>query len=88
MVRPSRRSHTLRKIFKRIPSGISKIFYKKRKNSKLLCTECKKELHGISPKIQSKLRNTTKSKKRPERKYGGVLCPACTKRKIINETRK
>ena len=87
MPRPSRRSRSLRRVHIRVPSGVSKLFYKKRKPQKAKCGECGAVLQGVARERPTKMQNITKSQKRPERKYGGVLCPSCTKRKIIAETR-
>jgi large subunit ribosomal protein L34e len=82
------KSRSLRRVFKRVPSGISKVFYLKRKPSKSKCSNCSIVLQGMAPSITSKLRNSTKSSKRPQRKFGGNLCSKCTKQRIIQEARK
>ncbi|MBI4159390.1 50S ribosomal protein L34e [Candidatus Woesearchaeota archaeon] len=87
MPRPSRRSRSLRRVHIRIPSGISKLVYKKGKPKKALCGKCGAVLHGMMRERPTKMQNLPKSQKRPERKYGGVLCPSCTKRKIISDVR-
>jgi len=88
MPRPSRRSRSLRRVHIRIPSGISKLVYKKRKPRKAVCGECEAVLQGVPRERPTKMMNLSKSQKRPERKYGGVLCPSCTKRKIIANVRR
>jgi large subunit ribosomal protein L34e len=62
--------------------------YKRRKPDKAICAECGKILAGVPRELPSKMRNLPKTKKRPERPYGGVLCSACTRRKIIAKARK
>jgi large subunit ribosomal protein L34e len=62
--------------------------YKKRKPDKAICAECGKVLAGVPRALPSKMRDLPKTKKRPERPYGGVLCAACTRRRIIAKARK
>ncbi len=84
MVRPALRSSTLRKIKKRIPGGALITHYFKRKPSPAKCGMCGKPLHGVPRERPSKMRNLPKTKKRPERPYGGVLCSSCM-RKVLKE---
>ena len=88
MPRPNKRSRTLRRIFVRVPSGVSKLVYKARKTARIKCADCKTVLHGISALSVSKLRNTTNSQKKVERKYGGNLCHKCARKRIIQRVRK
>ncbi|MFH1209588.1 MAG: 50S ribosomal protein L34e [archaeon] len=83
-----KRSRKLRRVFVRTPKGISKMVYKRRNPSKVLCSICRKPLHGIKRLIPSKLRKLTKSRRRPERIYSGNICSSCTKRILIKKTRK
>lgn len=87
MARPSQKSRTFRRVFVRVPSGISKLTYRKRKPSKAVCSNCGKQLHGISKGRPYQVNRQTKSKKRPERVFGGVLCSRCSKREIVNRVR-
>ena len=82
MVSGKHKSRTLRRVYVRIPSGNSKLHYRKRNMSKVKCGNCRKELHGIPRGKKSKFKNLSKTQKRPERPYGGVLCSACTRKKL------
>ena len=84
----NKRSRKLRRIHVRTPKGISKLVYKRKKPSQPKCFMCKRPLHGIKRLIPSKIRKLSKSKRRPERIFGGVLCSSCTKRILINKIRK
>ncbi len=84
----SQKSGTLRKVFKKTPGGVVKIHYKKRKPKVHKCAECGIELKGIPRLRPTEMRNLAKSKKRPQRPYGGYLCSACTKRRLVQETRR
>jgi len=46
---------------------------------KARCTECQKELHGIPREW-----TLSKTQRRPERPFGGVLCSGCTRKRIVN----
>lgn len=88
MARPNRRSRTFRRVFRRTPGGNTVLQYKKRKPSKAVCCQCGKVLSGVPRERPHKMHNLPKTKKRPERPYGGMLCSACTRRKIIAQARK
>jgi large subunit ribosomal protein L34e len=87
MVRPSLRSTSLRKIRKKIPGGASIIHFFRKRPGGAVCAECGKPLHGVSREISSKIRKLSKSKKRPERPYGGKLCSECSRKKIKEKVR-
>lgn len=82
------KSRRLRRVFRRVPGGKSRLIYKKRKPSKAQCAVCGMALKGVPRERVPIMRNLPKTKKRPERPYGGVLCSACMRRKIILSSRK
>ena len=79
------KSRTLRRIFVRTVSGNVTKHFRKRKINKSSCGDCGSTLKGVPHAIQSKLKNLPKTKKRPERPYGGVLCSLCMRKKIIKQ---
>jgi large subunit ribosomal protein L34e len=79
------RSRTLRRIHKRTPGGRTVLRYKKRAPGKAVCAVCGAELHGIPRTKPSKIRHTPKTKKRPERPYGGYLCSRCMRVKVKSQ---
>lgn len=79
----SRKSGTLRKVFKKTPGGRNKISYEKRKPQVAKCADCGKGLIGIPRLRPKKMQKLAKTEKRPERPYGGYYCSACARRKII-----
>jgi large subunit ribosomal protein L34e len=83
MVSGKHKSKHFRKVFVKTPGEKTKVQYKQRKPKKLTCKICKKPLHGIPNLIKSKFKNLPKTKKRPQRPYGGVLCSSCAKKQII-----
>ena len=88
MVKPGQRSRTLRRVFRRTPGGKTVLHFMKRKPSKAKCGKCGRLLAGVPRERPYKMMRLSKTKKRPERPYGGVLCSACTRQKIVSEARK
>jgi len=78
------KSRTFRRVFKKLPGGSVKIHYEKRMPSKQKCGSCGKVLMGVLRARPYKMRTSPKTKKRPSRPYGGVLCSKCT-RELIKE---
>lgn len=76
MVRPSLRSRSLRRVSKRVPSGKSRVFYERSDKYAARCPLCNRPLGGV-PRSLKTIRYGSKSHKRPERPYGGTLCPSC-----------
>ena len=81
MPRPSRRSRTLRRVYVKTIKH-TKLSYAKRKPSKAHCADCRAVLHGVASKRPYKMSKLSKTEKRPERPYGGVLCASCTRKRI------
>ncbi len=88
MPRPNKRSRTFRRVYIKTPSGKNVLSYRRRKPKLAHCANCKKILHGIPKELPYKMRNFSKSQKRPERIFGGTLCSSCTKRELIRRIRK
>lgn len=88
MPAPRYRSRSLRRIYRKTPGGRTVLRYEKRKPSKAQCGGCGAVLKGMLRERPYKMRKTVKTKKRPERPYGGVLCSKCLRRKIIEGARK
>ena len=82
------KSRTFRRIKVKLPGNRVTVHYRKRKPRQAICADCGAVLHGVPRERPYKMRNMPKTKKRPERPYGGVLCSACTRRKIIAKARK
>jgi large subunit ribosomal protein L34e len=76
------KSRTFRRVFKKLPGGKTKISYVYRKPGKTSCSNCNAVLKGVIRERPLRMRNTPKTKKRPERPYGGILCSKCSREKI------
>lgn len=81
MPRPSRRSRTLRRIHVRTPKT-TKLVYKKRAHKKAHCADCGKVLAGVATGKQSVMSKLSKTQRRPERPYAGMLCSSCMRIRI------
>lgn len=68
--------------------GETKIVYKMRKPKPVSCGICNQPLKGVPRLRKAKLKHTAKTKKRPERAYGGVLCSKCARKEIEKKVRK
>ncbi len=88
MVSGKHKSKTYRKVRVKTPGGRVTIHYRKRKPGKAKCGNCGKPLAGTIRERPYKIQNTPKTKKRPERPYGGVLCSKCTRELIKSKARK
>ncbi len=76
------KSRSKRRVYVTTPGGKSKVHAKIRRPVKRKCAECGTPLIGVPHKIESKFKNLPKTKKRPTRPYGGVLCSKCMRKKI------
>jgi large subunit ribosomal protein L34e len=82
MPRRSERSRSLRKIKVNTPGGRRKIHLERKKNAPAKCAICKKPLAGRKKGRDSDIAKLSKTQKRPERPFGGFLCPSCMRTEI------
>lgn len=80
------KSRTYRRVKVKVVKGVT-THYEKKKPSKARCADCGGNLAGVPRERPSKMQNMPKTAKRPERPYGGMLCSACSRKKIIAEVR-
>ncbi|MEM2022046.1 MAG: 50S ribosomal protein L34e [Zestosphaera sp.] len=76
MMGASVRSRSLKRVWRRVPGGNAKTYYRRGKSHVVVCSVCGRELGGI-PRSSNVLRKGVRTSKRPERLFGGVLCPSC-----------
>jgi len=89
MVRPRLRSRSLRRKKVRTPGNRSITHREKRRPKVAKCAICKKPLHGVPRLNPADMRKLAKTKRRPERPYGGNLCSSCMRdllRKTVRDT--
>lgn len=82
------KSGRLRKIFVKAPGGRTRIQYRERKPSKAKCGACGKQLAGVPRELPAKISKFSKTARRPQRMFGGVLCSSCTRAYIKNKARR
>ncbi len=83
MPAPKYRSGRFRKVVRRTPGGRLSMQYKKRKPQAAKCSSCGAVLKGVPRARTYELKSFSKSKKRPQRPYGGSLCSRCMRQKIV-----
>ena len=74
-------------MFRVTPGGKTTVHYYRRKPKKAHCPICGKVLAGVPNLRPVHMRGLAKTQKRPERPYGGVLCPTCLARMIKDTVR-
>ena len=87
MSRPSRRKS---RTFRRVPVKVSKgtsMHYRRRKPKQAHCSKCGSTLPAVPRLLSVKMAALAKTKKRPERPYGGILCTRCMRATIKQKTR-
>ena len=82
-----KRSRSLRKVKIRLPGGRTVIHYKREKPKAAHCARCNAVLKGVPRERPFKMRSLPRTKKRPERPYGGSLCSKCMRALIIEKFR-
>ncbi len=81
------RSKTLRRVTKRVPGGTTVKRYEQRKPRVAHCAITGEPLHGIPRKLPSDVAKLSKTKRRPQRPYGGVLGSKASRQVIKEEAR-
>jgi large subunit ribosomal protein L34e len=72
----------------RLPSGKLAVKKKWRRAVPARCAVCGKQLHGVPRLRAAEMRKLPKSKRRPERPYGGYLCSECSRELFREKARK
>jgi large subunit ribosomal protein L34e len=67
--------------------GQSVLRYKKKKSNKHICAVCGAILHGVPRGRSYELRKLSKTKKRPNRPFGGYSCSPCLRDHFKSEAR-
>ncbi len=87
MVSGKHKSNTLRKVFVKAPGNTVKVHYRKKKPSKAVCSVYGTPLAGVAREIPSKMSKLSKTQKRPERPFGGVLSSKAMREKMKEKAR-
>ncbi len=81
-MQPRFRSRSFKRIKKTTPSGKRVIHFRRKKVGIAHCASCKVKLAGVASYRANKMKKLSKTQKRPERPYAGVLCSKCMRLKI------
>ncbi len=87
MPAPRYRNNTFKKTIKRVPGGRRVVHYKKKKPSKHVCAKCGKVLDAVPRGRPYQIKKIPKTKRRPNRPYGGMYCTRCTRQIAKKEAR-
>ncbi|RLG49122.1 MAG: 50S ribosomal protein L34e [Thermoproteota archaeon] len=87
-VRGTRRRLKKKRVAVRTPGGRVVYHYKPKRHSPARCAICKKPLNATPTGPKSFMKKLPKSKKRPNRPYGGNLCPTCFRKVILKKALK
>jgi large subunit ribosomal protein L34e len=87
MVRRALRSRSLRRVKVKTPGSKVVTHFRKRKPQAAHCAGCSAVLKGVPRERPTKMQNMAKTKKRPERPFGGILCSSCS-RSLIKQKAK
>jgi large subunit ribosomal protein L34e len=87
MVAPNKRSRAKRRVSVRTPGGKTVTHYRARKPKQGKCPVTGETLKGVPRASATAMHNMAKTKKRPQRPYGGALSSRAMRRKIVEETR-
>ncbi len=80
MPRPTYRSRSWRRVQVRTPGGKTVTHYERRKPKAARCAICGKPLNGVPRGRPVEIRKLSKTERRPERPYGGYICPSCLRK--------
>ncbi len=81
------KSRTYRRVSVKTPGSKTVTHYRKRAPGKAVCKDCNKVLSGVARGRPYQIKKLSKTQRRPERAFGGVLCSSCSKRQIIKSIR-
>src|SRR3989344_3724023 len=77
MVAPRLRSTSAKAHVRKTPRGRTSVFYRPKKPAYATCAICGMRLQAVPKRAPAYMRKLSKTEKRPERLFGGVLCHAC-----------
>ena len=81
------KSRSKKLAYVKTPGGRTIVHYKSKKPSAPSCAVCGRTLPGTLREMSAKMKNLPKTKKRPQRPFGGKLCSICMRREIIRIAR-
>jgi len=85
--RPALRTRSRKRVSVRLPGGRTTIHYKREKPKPARCARCGEKLGGVPRLNPAEMRKLPHSRRRPERMYGGYLCPRCLRETLKEAVR-
>jgi large subunit ribosomal protein L34e len=73
----AKKSNRVRRLVRKTPGRRNVFHYEHKGPSKAVCAKCGAILHGVASERSYRMRQLSKTEKRPSRPYGGVLCSSC-----------
>jgi large subunit ribosomal protein L34e len=80
------KNRSFRRVIRKLASRVT-VHYKKRNPKQAHCGNCGSVLQAVPRGRPYKMQNMAKTKKRPERPYGGVLCSKCLRTEMKAKAR-
>jgi len=77
MLQGTKKSTSVRRIVRKTPGARLVFHYLHKGPAKARCAKCSSPLHGTPSKRAFMMEGMAKTKKRPSRPFGGVLCSSC-----------
>lgn len=87
MTLPRHKSGRFRRVYKKTPGGKVVLSFRDRKAGKPQCKMCGEYLKGVARGRTSEISKYSKSHRRPERPFGGVLCTKCMRKVMIDKAK-
>ena len=81
------RSKSLRKIKTKVPGGAVKTHFVRRKPKAATCAVTGERLHGVARGRPYQVKKLSKTQRRPERPYGGILSSKAMRQVMIQKAR-
>lgn len=88
MVSGRHKSRKFRRVKRVTPGGRNVTHFERRKPGHRQCSDCGEYLKGVARGINAVVKKMSKTQRRPERPYGGVLCSRCMRKVMIEKAKK
>ena len=80
------KNRSFRRVIRKLASRIT-VHYKSRNPKPAHCGKCGEVLQAVPRGRPYKMQNMAKTKKRPQRPFGGVLCSKCLRNEMRSKAR-
>ncbi|ABR55394.1 Ribosomal protein L34e [Methanococcus vannielii SB] len=87
MPAPRYKSGSAKKVYKRAPGNRRVLHIRRKKQSSAKCGACGALLNGVPSLRTVQVSKLSKTQRRPERAFGGALCPKCVKKMMVVKAR-